>query len=337
MQLTVSASTAFAFYDLAASPVTLDFTAFMVCANAFRTARKLNSLHVFIVPNVGDGFRAYSERDILYDANIKHWRVKNLLLPVCDLIPACTAVTIAPDRERGISEWKLAATQEGHVFPEAYHPIDNPIGFYRYGLVPLFASAGHDVQPFQAPDFAIDIARKWLDSRCAGKIPVSITLRNNDFHPERNSDLNQWEKFLDQIDCSSYQPIIMRDSDTADRLLPATFEALPNFDQGLFNIPMRTALYESCALNLCVTSGTSTLGFYNKSVSILQFKIFNPKVPTCTEEFLNANGVYIGQQWAFFSDTQRFEWCDDTAEAISTAFHSCIGSATVKYRNRRSQ
>ena len=126
----------------------------------------------------------------------------------------------------------------------------------------------------------------------------------------------------------------MRDSDTADRLLPATLEALPNFDLGLFNIPMRTALYECCALNLFVASGTSVLGFYNKLVSLLCFKSYNPTVSTCTEEFLNANGMYVGQQWSFFSDTQRFEWTDDTADAISAAFESVIELATVKYRTR---
>ena len=331
MELRISSNSLYAFYDLSCSPVTLDFTTFMACANAYRLAKGLAEVHVLFVPDVGSGFRERTERDIAYDVEKKRWRLYNLLMPVSSLVPECRAITMATNREIACSDWLLHSQVKDNVFPPGYDPQNNVIAQYMPYYIRRCADAGWQMQSFQAPSYAREMTEQWLSTHCQGKIPVSITLRNSDFHPQRNSNLAEWGKALARLDTERYWPVIIRDSDSADKALPSSLSMYTCFDLALYSIPMRMALYESCALNLFVSQGTAHLAYFSQQCSFLVFKILNPAASTANEEFLIKNGFIPGEQMPFFNETQRFVWEDDSADAIVAAFDDVITSAETKY------
>jgi hypothetical protein len=89
------------YYDLAVSPVSYDFLAFLVKARVAANAAGAEDLHVSIVPKT-DGLGGFSRDWGGYDAEETRWRLWNIVLPACQLARA--TVSLLPDREGFVAD-----------------------------------------------------------------------------------------------------------------------------------------------------------------------------------------------------------------------------------------
>ena len=111
--------TLYAFYDLAVNPNCFDVVKFVVLADLARREAGCRDLHILFVPSVGEGFR---EDDQFEQAN-REWRFRNIMLPICSLMPSCKGVTVCASR----SEAEYVETEMAeHIFPEG-HSTEQPV------------------------------------------------------------------------------------------------------------------------------------------------------------------------------------------------------------------
>ena len=80
--------TLYAVYDLSISPISFDFSAFLIVAERERRARKLDTLFVIIVPK---GIFDDHHDNKQYDRIHASWRIQNILVPLTGPSPVAVA------------------------------------------------------------------------------------------------------------------------------------------------------------------------------------------------------------------------------------------------------
>ena len=92
----------YAFYDLEVMAASFDIIPFLIFAEKCRVTQKLESLHIIIVPGSKQGFaKGYFEyyQSVTPDKKkvrfaYLEWRVRNILVPCCWLMPSCKQLTV---------------------------------------------------------------------------------------------------------------------------------------------------------------------------------------------------------------------------------------------------
>ena len=302
----------YAFYDLQRSPTNFNFVEFLVLAELERQKADCDSLHVVIVPGPADGFRARREH---YDIESKRWRLQNILVPSCALIPSCRGVTVCTSREEAHA---FEVTLVKHVFPKAY-----TVRFPQYccGLsrITEALSQGAVLPSIQPSSQALRFAKNWIEVHAAGRKVITITLREASYEQCRNSNLEDWGMFARRLDPTVYCPVVLRDTEVALNSLPSSLEGLLIFPEAVWNIELRAALYELSYLNMLGPTGPGTLCCLNQRVRYLQFKLITPECYT-ESYYHEVCGLKKGDQLQPTNPFQKWVWEDDRLDVIEAAF-----------------
>lgn len=305
--------TSFAFYDLQAGPVTYDFIQFLVLAEKFRKASGRKRLHVMIVPGDHRGFRNFSQRDRAMSDARKEWRLRRLVMHASFLVPDCAGVTRFRSRDDARA-FRARVAADG-VFPPAFDP-DAPVCPYLLGHIMQFAASGPDIRALKAPPVASALVRR-LYREIAGEQPVvAITLRQNDFQPQRNSRMDQWLALAASCRQRGLFPLFVPDSEAVLAGAPIEAGDVPVFALAALSIGFRAAAYQECWLNMLANSGPYTLCLYNAAARFSMFKLLVPGTHTASAEFHAAHGLMPGAQLPFAGTLQRLVWADDSFEAL---------------------
>ncbi len=311
------ADTTVAFYDLESGPVTYDFIQFLVLAEKFRRLNGNRHLQVVFVPGGHQGFRNRTERDHFLSEGRKEWRLVQLLMHACYLVPACVGVTRL--RSRDEANAVLARTAAANVFPGGYS-LANPICPYLLSFVVQFATPGPDIRTLRAPPLARALAQAYF-RELAGETPVvTITLRQSDFQPQRNSRLDEWLAFAGRCRGRGYYPVFIPDTEAVLQGRSAALPGFPVFDLAALSIGIRAAAYEASWHNMMVNSGPYTLCLYDRSAGYSMFKLLVPDIMTTSAAFHVAQGTAPGTQVPFAGPRQRWVWEDDSLDAIEREF-----------------
>lgn len=138
---------------------------------------------------------------------------------------------------------------------------------------------------------------------------VTITLRECEHWPTRNSNIGAWEEaaktIRDDIDV-----VVIRDETHAG-------EPLGEFaadETASTDLNRRAALYAGAALNLGVNNGPMWMAVA-MDAPVLILKPTDATAPACSAEDYAAGGVTPGNETPF-GPRQRIVWADDTATAI---------------------
>ncbi len=148
---------------------------------------------------------------------------------------------------------------------------------------------------------------------------VTITLREAEHWPHRNSNYAAWLRFAQDLRWRGENVIIIRD--TARAMEPiGDFETDP---LASLDLQMRMARYQSAKANLFVSNGPVTLAVFSER-PWLQF------VPIESEEsgyaanrpsfWQKANGIAVGEQYPWSTPAQRIVWEADTYPALCRAW-----------------
>lgn len=319
----------YAFYDLDVMSASFDIIPFLIFAEKIRVVKGLTSLHVIIVPGSNQGFaKGYFEyyqsmtpdKEKIRFAYLE-WRVRNILVPCCWLMPSCKQLTVCTSRiEAQVIENLLAE----HIFPDHYLvnvPISPNKNIFQMGVTPDNPS----VPSLSATQTACDFVSEWIYKNCKGKKVVTITLREASYELDRNSNIQNWVKFARSLDQDIYFPVIIRDTERAFQSIPKEIVGLTIFFEASWNLEIRAALYQMSYLNLFVSGGPMTLSWFNNKCRCLIFKLITDSVYITTEKNLNFVGLTVGDQPLYFSKFQKLVWDDDNYEVIKNEFNEmCI-------------
>jgi hypothetical protein len=170
--------------------------------------------------------------------------------------------------------------------------------------------------------------------KCGAKIPklravgdydlpkdvVTITLRECDYHPHRNSDLLVWYEFSKMLRANGEHVVFVRDTAKANEPLTGC-ETSPLASRDL---DARMWLYEHAKLNFFVSNGPMMLAALTENVPYITFVM-----PEEMDSTYDANkptfwklkmGVQIGEQFPWARAHQRIVWEKPTFKVIDDAY-----------------
>lgn len=309
--------TTVAFYDLESGPVTYDFVQFLVLAEKFRRLSGNKHLHVVFVPGRHRGFRNRTPRDHFLDEARKEWRLYQLLMRACYLVPACSGVTRLQSRDE--ANTVLTRIGAANVFPAGYS-LANPICPYLLSFVVHFAAPGPDIRTLAAPSLAHALVRDFYRGLAGDARVVTITLRQSDFQPQRNSRLDDWLEFAKRCRTRGFCPVFIPDTEAVLHGTSAAIAGFPVFHLAALSIGIRMAAYDASWHNMMANGGPYTLCLYNPRARYSMFKLLVPGLMTTSAAYHAAQGTPPGTQVPFAGPLQRWVWDDDSLEAIEREF-----------------
>jgi hypothetical protein len=236
-----------AFCDLAYCPVSFDFVTWLVRAMKERDAIGCSGLHVVIMPKE-DGVGGFARDWGKHDEAAARWRLWHIVMASIPLAGA--TVTLAHDRdlagwiERGCDDHDLVA--EEHM-----EPVWRPEGKAHF-MGPLVEASrkGESIPKLQATAGARRYVEQWIGSFGSVKPIVTLTTRNQDTDPDRNTNQKAWGDFQTWLETEGYRPIVISDSNLALARGRGYAELDPD---------LRLALYERAKMNLIGNNGPQEL------------------------------------------------------------------------------
>lgn len=271
-----------AVYDLAVSPPTYEITTFLAEAEKCRLALGFEAIDVVFQPGPKAGFRD----DNLPPDNIEResmlWRV---CVPCTKLLPSLRNVLILRER-----------AQITAYFPENY---DSSSPKSHYGL--KYFKNG--LRCLRATESAVRENKRLMQN-----IPyVTITMREAEYWPTRNSDRQAWGEVAEYLKKIGYRPIFI--PDTHGRPI----EGYDNSLIASWDVDLRMALYQGATLNLGASNGPMTLCMVGGLPYIIFKVVTGDNSPATKLGFLQLHGIQHGDD---ITETGKTIWEDDTAEVI---------------------
>ncbi len=317
-----SPDTLYALYDLAVAPITFDFLWFLAGADLARRQGGLAKVHVVVVPSPTQGACAEDEAyEAVVDTAARQWRVHNILVPACSLLPSATGLTVAGSRAHAAY---IRSAMAYHVYPAIYEPA-MPTYHHPSECLRAAKEQGAEIAVLRAPEGALRAVDRWLTTHAGGRRPVVITLRHYGYMPARNSNLAAWVAFARGLDSSVYAPIFVPDLDQTLDSQPGELASFPVCAEACWNLGLRMALYERAYLNLGVNSGPMGLCWLNQRTRYISFKMLTAGVPQASETFNRWLGFEIGQSLPFATPFQRWLWHEgDDLAVIKREFAAMV-------------
>ncbi|WP_373840301.1 hypothetical protein [Methanospirillum sp.] len=172
---------------------------------------------------------------------------------------------------------------------------------------------------FKAPDYALKYVDSWLKERSEGKKIVTITLRESVYEERRNSLINEWIKFADEIIKSGFFPVFIRDTEKNMKYDEKPLSEYVTIPEASIHVPIRMALYDRAYLNMAVSGGPPVYSVCNRNNPYLLFKLVAGYGST-NENFFKQMGVEPGTQPQICGLFQKWVWKEDTFEIILDEF-----------------
>ena len=273
-----------AVYDLVHGPVSYDFVTWLVRAKKEAGDRRL---HVVIAPKE-DGLGGFSRNWGKHDEHAARWRLWHICVAAAPLAEA--TVTVAPSRK-----WAEGADW----WPEGKAHFMGP-------LVDA-ARKGEAIPKLRATEAARRYVRRWAENL---KRPyVTLTLRDQDTDPARNSDLTAWDQLALTLD-GRFAYIRLEDTQQA---LQRSYGNFPETD-----IDLRLALYEQAAMNLIGNNGPQELLKFSDA----PYLIFNLGIESWREHFRKYFHMEFGDQLPWANKNQRLIYKPDSFAVMLEAFEN---------------
>lgn len=154
---------------------------------------------------------------------------------------------------------------------------------------------------------------------------VSITLREANHWPHRNSDLPVWTKFAAYLQHRGENVVFLRDTGKADWPLGGDFQTCPAASVDLVR---RMELYSRAKCNLFVANGPVSLCVFSDH-PWMQFVTLEPDgsawIPDTPVFWAKSHGVPVGGQYPWSNERQRMIWQPPTYENLVEAWETHFG------------
>lgn len=276
------------YYDLMKSPPTYDGISAACLFKHMANEAGASKIEVEILPGPIGGFR----RDNLWPYTVKgrQQMLENVLVPIFELLPN-TTVTVHRSRPPLVS--------------------GPGVGRKMYGLNQLVATYQRGIRPLRPPR---EVARGPM---------ITITLREAEHWPDRNSKIDEWLEVARRLKARGHPVVFVRDTLKFDEDLPGTATSCPAASK---NITSRADLYASAMMNLFVMNGPAWLSMCMDQPTLIMRPGQEGAGRSVGADFLRAHGLHWGAQMPNMPTHQRLVWEDDTADNIMRAVDSFMAA-----------
>lgn len=278
-----------AVYDLGRSPLTYDFTHWLAAVERQRRESGEKEVRVRFVM----GERLVTERDQHFTPERKAWRLHNLLVPLCRLLPCVSSYEIGREGEQNFS----------------YHP-PRPVKPETF---------------LKASGAAESLIASWLRT---DKRVVTITIRQSDLQTARNSNLEEWRRVAAWLRERNYLAVFVPDTEALMMGEPMDYGDFRVCQPAAMNPDIRLALYERATLNCFTSGGPFGLPLYSGLPFLLCKTVF-PEYRSCLKETQDKLG-YTPEQ--FPGPLQRISWCDDAADDLTAILAAMLPACDARER-----
>lgn len=281
-----------AVYDLARCPPTYDVVAFLALVEAERLGRSKDDVDLHILPGPVQGFRG----DSLWPRYIDDRRrlVADVLEPICYLLPSLRALTAHNDRPRDL------AGCFGH-------------GQYLISLPNIVKALKAGSRPLRSP----------LPRERDPKL-ITITLREAEHWPLRNSNFLGWVIAAERLQARGYRVVVIRDT----RMASEEIRGVTTSPEAALYMFRRAELYSRALVNMGISNGPMWLSIMMDAPTLMLRPTTNGAGGCFTDEFFAQYGVPKGSQLPTSPPYQYLVWEHDTPEAILRSFDEMLPCLT---------
>jgi len=186
-----------------------------------------------------------------------------------------------------------------------------------YKEVAMASLAGEKVPKLKPNPEILDIVSRGVDE------PITITLREADHYPHRNSNLKAWVQFAKDLTDKGEDVIFIRDTAKANE----TIEGVQVYPQASTCLHTRLALYSRAKHNFFISNGPASLNFHLDNpmtmfieIDYEQRQFYRPGWPDWWKDH---HGIKVGENFPWFNAQQNFVWKTDSYENINEAWEQC--------------
>ncbi len=154
---------------------------------------------------------------------------------------------------------------------------------------------------------------------------ITITLRDYEYNPGRNSNVAAWAEFARRLDPCVWMPVFVLDTERTLDEAQLAIRGFTVFREVAWNVGLRMALYERAWLNLGVNNGPMALCWLNDRTRYITFKMVTPGVAGSTVVFNRSRGFEPNQSLPFATPYQKWVWEEDGLEVIEREFQRMVG------------
>ena len=301
------------FYDLNIEPNTFgDFAHFLVDAEIFGNQHDKNKLFLWIIPKEIEIQEDDDDFTKIVGVHNWEWRICNMLVPMISLHPNFIGHAVLP--------------KGAPINPIVNNDLRYPDEFsdnYRPRL-PDFLERRENYknnlfEGLSAPPQGKKYIADWSKSLNCNQKLISITIRDYGFDPSRNCNVGEWLKFADWLEVKHYKPVFVPDAGSAWGLDNRLKHHLI-FKEACWNVPLRMALYEECALNYFYSNGCALIAILNKNVpSIVMMPAVEDSI-VCAEPNIMHDPEIDPRRLAFAQQNQWWSTETDTFENLKKDF-----------------
>jgi hypothetical protein len=180
--------------------------------------------------------------------------------------------------------------------------------------------AGTSIGVLQATEADVAAIDAWLAAHGIGRPPVTITLRDYGYMPERNSNLAAWTAFARGLDPARYPVIFVPDVNQGTAGFPPALRQFNVYPEAAATLGLRMALYERALINLGVNNGPMGLCWLNTRTRYITFKILTDSAPQTTDDYMRHLGFEIGASLPGALPGQKWVWENDDLDVIEREF-----------------
>lgn len=163
---------------------------------------------------------------------------------------------------------------------------------------------------------AKDVVDNWLSSKNIDpKRLYTITIRNYEVFPERNSNVAAWAEVSRTLTENGYHVVVVPDLSNIAKM-QQDFPGAWMFELGSVDFDLRLGLYEAAHLNLFVNNGPCAAAALSPKISYLMFNIMVENSVTTDPEFLKSKGFTVGANPPYARGRQKWVWKSDSYRNI---------------------
>ncbi len=306
-----SNSTLCAIYDLGVFPTSFDLAAFLLAAQGEALESGCSRVRLLLVDGAHQGVRFEGdEYETLYPPEMRSWKVSHILQVLPRLCPLV---------ERTVS---IVPREEVHLYLARYPKVmicDDYDGIYLNAwrrLDRYRARLG-----FRATPAAHHYLQNWLDSENGGsdKPMVCLTLRENRWSTDRNTELAMWAETITLLRQDGYWPVVVPDTEMAFIKRGPEWNAASFCIPAALDLELRMALYEQAHLNLFTNSGPALLAIGSQSCRYLYTSIACGGTSESSVGRIRQMGVIPGQMPFRSGLYQQWVWEPLTTDLLRQA------------------
>ncbi len=272
-----------AYLDLARNPPTYDTVTFLLRVEMERLRLNEQDVAIEILPGPDHGFR----KDTVWPRSVETRRelLNNIVVPMCYLLPSVKRVTLHHDRPANVQGWGVNA--------------------YMIPFSGFVAAMRKGIRPLRGDDTSVDPNL------------ITMTLRDCEHHPKRNSNEFEWYAANGALQHKGYKVV----------MVPDTFKVTDYIaeDEPFYGVRAsrvlheRARLYRSAACNMFVGNGPAWFSYALDAPTVVLRPVTDSAGWLYSAAAFEGFGIPKRGQIPGTGDRQRLVWEDDTVDNIVNA------------------